>query len=257
MKTAEPKAKDANVEKCVDLMRSRAYLGLKKYGKTTERTDLTPLEWVRHWQAENADATIYAEKLAQEIENLTATNARLEAMLAERNDELEVLRKAVADGGRFLLIAANRYASGNHTEFRAMQSMAAIALGVELQWPKTGTSAETDKVFVQVFNMGNSSKRNRIAVATGRAREQVSKQGASAVQSPLAPDPSSLANDPSSLTPSEQWHDAQTNPPEAAHAVIGMVNGTTKTRAVYYVAETGKWVDVNDRPVTVSQWRHL
>lgn len=248
---------DANVEKVVELMRSRSIVGLKKYKVTTERTDLTPLEWVRHWQAENADATIYAEKLAQEIENLTATNARLEAIVAERNDELEVLRKAVAEGGRFILIAANRYASGNHTEFRAMQSMAAIALGVELQWPKTGPSIETDKVIVQDFNTGNSSKRNRIAVATGRAREQVSKQGASAVQGPLAPDPSSLANDPSSLTPSEQWHDAQKTPPDVGHAVIGMVNGTTKTRAVYYMASTGKWVDVNDRPVTVSQWRHL
>ena len=64
---------------------------------------------MRHWQAENADATIYAEKLAQEIENLTASNALLENMLAQRNDELEVLRKAVTDGG-FILIAANRYA---------------------------------------------------------------------------------------------------------------------------------------------------
>ena len=55
----------------------------------------------------------------------------------------------------------------------------------------------------------------------------------------------------------EQWKDAQTNPPAVGHAVLGLVNGTTKMRAVYYEAKTGKWVDVNDRPVTVSQWRHL
>lgn len=218
MKTAEQKAKDANVEKCVALMRSRADLGLKKYGKTTERTDLTPLEWVRHWQAENADATIYAEKLAQEIENLTAGNARLEAQLAERNEELEVLRKAVSEGGRFLLIAANRYASGAYHELQGGMTLAAAALGVELQWPKPIPHIDAMK-----------------------ARPQAS-----------------LAPDPSSLTPSDtRWHDAQTTPPKVGHAVIGMVNGTTKTRAVYYVAKTGKWVDVNDRPVTVSQWRHL
>lgn len=242
MKTAETKAKDANVEKCVALMRSRADVGLKKYKVTTERTDLTPLEWVRHWQAENADATIYAEKLAQEIENLTATNALLETMLSERNEELEVLRKAVSDGGRFLLISANRYASGAHVECRAMMSMAAIALGVELQWPKTLPHIDAINTFVRAFNTGHEAKHAK-------------------VQAAAEPAPSK----PSKLTPCEQvrlerheqWMDAQKSPPDVGHAVIGMVNGTTKTRAVYYVAKTGKWVDVNDRPVTVSQWRHL
>lgn len=238
MKTAEPKAKDANVEKCVDLMRSRAYLGLKKYGKTTERTDLTPLEWVRHWQAENADATIYAEKLAQEIENLTATNARLEAIVAERNEELEVLRKAVADGGRFILIAANRYALGNHAECRAMMSMAATALGGELTWPKPGPALDAAKVAVDKFR---ESKRPASSIAE---RDPANAQ---------KPTPCELVR----LERHEQWMDAQTTPPKVGHAVIGMVNGTTKTRAVYYVAKTSKWVDVNDRPVTVSQWRHL
>lgn len=140
--TKPQQSPDNNVEKVVDLMRSRSVVGLAKYKVTTERTDLTPLEWLRHWQAENADATIYAEKLAQEIENLTATKARLEAQLSARNEELEVLHKAVSEAGRFLLIGANRYTDGNDTETRAAMTMAASALGVELQWPKSTDQAD-------------------------------------------------------------------------------------------------------------------
>ena len=248
MKTAEPKAKDANVEKCVDLMRSRAYLGLKKYGKTTERTDLTPLEWVRHWQAENADATIYAEKLAQEIEDLTATNARLEAMLAERNDELEVLRKALEGARDSIRSLAVRWSENNGFVARDLIVSLAETLGAGLSWPKTLLRVEFDPKTgaVGVFKTDHASKHAKMHASSGKA-----------AANSLAPDPSSLAIDPSSLTPSEQWHDAQKTPPKVGHSVIGMVNGTTKTRAVYYVAKTGKWVDVNDRPVTVTQWRHL
>lgn len=197
---------------------------------------------IEQCQMHIGDAQVLTAKLAQEIKNLTATNARLEAQLAERNEEAEVLRKAVSDGGRFLLIAANRYASGSHTECRAMMSMAAIALGVELQWPKTLPHIDAINTFVRAFNTGHEAKHAK-------------------VQAAAEPAPSK----PSKLTPCEQvrlerheqWMDAQKTPPDVGHAVIGMVNGTTKTRAVYYVAKTGKWVDVNDRPVTVSQWRHL
>ncbi len=240
--TKPQKSPDKNVEKVVDLMRSRSVFGLKKYKVTTERTDLTPLEWVRHWQAENADATIYAEKLAQEIETLTAAKDRLEAQLAARNEELEVLRKAVTDAGRFLLIGANRYADGNDTETRAAMTMAASALGVELQWPKSAKQADTDKAFVEAFNAGRDAKHAKLK---------------SAAESEL-PKPQKLtACEQVRLERNEQWKNAVTNPPKVRHAVLGLVNGTTKIRAVYYEPITGKWVDVNDRPVTVSQWRHL
>ena len=229
---------DDFVEKVVDLLRSRSVVGLAKYRVTTERTDLTPLEWVRHWQAENADATIYAEKLAQEIETLTATKDRLDAQLAARNDELEVLRKAVADGGRFLLDTANLYAAGRIPECRSPLSMAAIALGVELQWPEIFQLLDAAKVAIDAF------KSAKCPAASAAEREPSKAQKLTPWQR--------VRNEPT-----EKWHDAQTTPPDVGHAVIGMVNGTTKTRAVYYVAKTGKWVDVNDRPVTVTQWRHL
>ena len=64
--TKPQKSPDANVEKVVDLLRSRSVVGLAKYRVTTERTDLTPLEWVRHWQADalSYDATGHLIRLA-------------------------------------------------------------------------------------------------------------------------------------------------------------------------------------------------
>jgi len=39
--------------------------GIKKYGKTMERDDLTELEWLNHYQQELMDAANYVEKLIQ------------------------------------------------------------------------------------------------------------------------------------------------------------------------------------------------
>ncbi len=240
--TKPQKSPDKNVEKVVDLMRSRSVFGLKKYKVTTERTDLTPLEWLRHWQAENADATIYAEKLAQEIETLTATNARLEAKLAVCNEHLEVLNNAVSEAGRFLLIGANRYTDGNDTETRAAMAMAASALGVELKWPKSAKQAETDKAFVNAFNAGHNEKHANLQ---------------SAAKSAL-PKPQKLtACEQVRMERDEQWKDARTNPPKTRHAVLVRLNGTSRTCGAYYVAEHKTWVDLSDRPIKVSQWRHL
>ena len=57
------KGVDSNVEKVVKQLRARAELGLQKYGVTTERTDLSFLEWLQHLQEELMDASIYIEKL--------------------------------------------------------------------------------------------------------------------------------------------------------------------------------------------------
>ena len=58
---------DKNVEKVVTQLRDREEEGLRKYGVTTERTDLTTLEWLQHLQAELMDASVYIEKLKSEI----------------------------------------------------------------------------------------------------------------------------------------------------------------------------------------------
>ena len=46
-----------------DIIRSRAEVGLNKYGVTMERGDLSHDEWLEHLQHELMDAVIYVQRL--------------------------------------------------------------------------------------------------------------------------------------------------------------------------------------------------
>ncbi len=59
---------DRNVENVIKDLRWRAEKGLQKYGVTTERNDLSVIEWLQHLQEELMDATVYIEKLKTQIE---------------------------------------------------------------------------------------------------------------------------------------------------------------------------------------------
>jgi len=58
----EPKT-DANVESVRKKLEQRAKLGLRKYGVTTERTDLSALDHLLHAQEEAMDLAVYLERL--------------------------------------------------------------------------------------------------------------------------------------------------------------------------------------------------
>ena len=60
---------DKNVENVVKQLRDREEEGLLKYGVNTERTDLSSLEWLQHLQEELMDASVYIEKLKNEMKN--------------------------------------------------------------------------------------------------------------------------------------------------------------------------------------------
>ena len=45
----------------------RSEMGIKKYGTTLENNSLTLMDWLNHLQEELMDATLYIEKLKQEI----------------------------------------------------------------------------------------------------------------------------------------------------------------------------------------------
>ena len=62
---------DKNVENVVTQLRNREEQGLRKYGVNTERTDLTSLEWLQHLQEELMDASVYIEKLKNEMKENT------------------------------------------------------------------------------------------------------------------------------------------------------------------------------------------
>jgi hypothetical protein len=51
----------------------RADEGLKKYGVTLERTDLTTLDWIEHAQDELMDGILYLERLKQNFKVMEKT----------------------------------------------------------------------------------------------------------------------------------------------------------------------------------------
>lgn len=57
-------------EKIVDLIRNRSEIGLKKYGVSMDRVDLSTDEWIQHAIEEMLDGAQYLYKLKQEIKKL-------------------------------------------------------------------------------------------------------------------------------------------------------------------------------------------
>lgn len=53
-------------------MTDRAELGLKKYGVSMERTDLSEIDWLIHAQEEAMDLAIYLERIIQNRRNAEA-----------------------------------------------------------------------------------------------------------------------------------------------------------------------------------------
>ena len=58
---------DKNVVSVCSLLTERMERGYTKYGTTTERQDLTFLDWLQHLQEELLDAAVYIERLKQEV----------------------------------------------------------------------------------------------------------------------------------------------------------------------------------------------
>ena len=57
---------DKNVLNVMARFKERSEVGMKKYKKTLERTDLTTLEWLQHAQEEAMDFVLYLERLKHE-----------------------------------------------------------------------------------------------------------------------------------------------------------------------------------------------
>jgi hypothetical protein len=62
--------KDKIVTAVTDKFQDRSDVGQKKYGTSLERDDLNLLQWLNHLQEELMDATLYVEKLKQEIQSM-------------------------------------------------------------------------------------------------------------------------------------------------------------------------------------------
>lgn len=54
---------DANVEAVREKLKTRAEHGMRKYGVTTEREDLSRKQWLVHAQEEAMDLAVYLQRL--------------------------------------------------------------------------------------------------------------------------------------------------------------------------------------------------
>jgi hypothetical protein len=59
--------KDTIVKSVIDQFKQRSEVGIKKYGVTLDRDDLSALEWINHAQQEAMDFCLYLEKLKSEL----------------------------------------------------------------------------------------------------------------------------------------------------------------------------------------------
>lgn len=63
-------SEDPIVAAVIRKMYQRSQVGIKKYGTTMERKDLTQAQWLVHLQEEMLDGAIYCQRLLLELENL-------------------------------------------------------------------------------------------------------------------------------------------------------------------------------------------
>lgn len=63
---------DKIVKAVVDRFTQRSETGIKKYGTTLDRGDLSLSDWLTHLQDELMDATLYVEKLKSELNSIGA-----------------------------------------------------------------------------------------------------------------------------------------------------------------------------------------
>lgn len=60
------KLTDTIVESVIAKFKQRSEVGISKYGKTLDRTDLNYKDWLNHIQEELMDAVLYCERLRKE-----------------------------------------------------------------------------------------------------------------------------------------------------------------------------------------------
>ncbi len=61
---------DSIVEELCQTLKSRSEVGIKKYGVTLDRTDLTPVEWCVHAEQEILDLLLYLKRLKRDLQKV-------------------------------------------------------------------------------------------------------------------------------------------------------------------------------------------
>ncbi len=74
----DSRQEDTNVKKVIEQLKERENRGIQKYVVNTDRTDLSPIEWLQHLQEELMDGAVYIEKLKMELKNNDKTEKNSE-----------------------------------------------------------------------------------------------------------------------------------------------------------------------------------
>lgn len=67
--THKEQMKDTIVESVINQFKQRSEVGIKKYGVTLDREDLSLLEWLEHTKQEQMDSVLYLERAIKELKN--------------------------------------------------------------------------------------------------------------------------------------------------------------------------------------------
>lgn len=62
--------KDIIVKQVVDKFNERSRRGIEKYGTSLQDAELSMIEWLTHLQEELMDATLYIQKLKNELQDI-------------------------------------------------------------------------------------------------------------------------------------------------------------------------------------------
>jgi hypothetical protein len=79
---------DPNVQSVMTKHKTRAEVGMDKYGVDTTRTDVDLRGWLNHLQEELMDANVYIEATMAQMDALAADLAERERTLEEREKAL-------------------------------------------------------------------------------------------------------------------------------------------------------------------------
>ena len=66
-KTREVEVTDSIVDTIVDKFITRAKFGKNKYGTDLDRTDLSVIDWITHFEEELMDGILYCQKLRKTL----------------------------------------------------------------------------------------------------------------------------------------------------------------------------------------------
>lgn len=95
-KIKESEPADSITKKVVGKLAARSHKGVRAYGQSCDREDLSEIEWLQHLHEEILDSSVYCQKL---IEMKLHDNAKQEERVNELKNRISYLEGRLAEKG--------------------------------------------------------------------------------------------------------------------------------------------------------------